>query len=223
MNEAGRTLPPISTDHRTRVGQQRRERTEAKIIQAALEVFAEKGPDTPNVDDFIKAAGMARGTFYNYFRTTAELLDATVDWLNEQMVRSIEQEVARLGDPALRLSMGLRLYYRNALNDTLWCSFMVRVPRIEPKILRFLARDLEEGRETGCFAFTSLVASTDLVIGSMHQSLRRLHEQPEIARKTEGEFIRLIFRGLGVSTELIDRLMLIQLPEWSSTSTAYRK
>ena len=62
------------TDHRTRVGRERRERTQARIIEAALRVFAEKGPDAPIIDDFIKAAGVARGTFYNYFPSKDAIL-----------------------------------------------------------------------------------------------------------------------------------------------------
>ena len=58
------------SDHRTRVGRQRRARTQARILEAAFEVFARKGPDAPVIDDFIQAAGVARGTFYNHFRTT---------------------------------------------------------------------------------------------------------------------------------------------------------
>jgi AcrR family transcriptional regulator len=85
------------TDHRTRVGRERRERTQARIIEAALRVFAEKGPDAPIIDDFIKAAGVARGTFYNYYQSTEELLEATAKWLQDDLIVSIEAEIGSLG------------------------------------------------------------------------------------------------------------------------------
>ncbi len=50
-------------DHRTRVGKERSARTERRILEAALEVFADRGPDAPAIDDFVQAAGVARGTF----------------------------------------------------------------------------------------------------------------------------------------------------------------
>ncbi|MEY2866979.1 MAG: hypothetical protein RIQ43_1005, partial [Pseudomonadota bacterium] len=53
-------------DHRTRVGQERSNRTRLRILEAAMRVFAEKGPDAPVIQDFIIAADMSRGTFYNY-------------------------------------------------------------------------------------------------------------------------------------------------------------
>ena len=51
---------PAAVDHRTRVGRERRARTQARILETALGVFAVKGPSTPVIDDFIKAAGVAR-------------------------------------------------------------------------------------------------------------------------------------------------------------------
>src|SRR5215472_11412241 len=86
-----------SVDHRTRVGQARRARTQARIIAAALRVFTEHGPqDPPVIDDFIRAAGVARGTFYNYYKSVGELLEATRKWLEDDFIESIEAEVASL-------------------------------------------------------------------------------------------------------------------------------
>ena len=44
-------------DHRTRVGRERSARTETRILEAALGVFADMGPDAPKIDDFVRAAG----------------------------------------------------------------------------------------------------------------------------------------------------------------------
>ena len=72
--------------YQTRVGAQRRSRTRAQIITSAMAVFAAKGPDAPVIDDFILAAGISRGTFYNHFRTVPELLQATSELLTEELV-----------------------------------------------------------------------------------------------------------------------------------------
>jgi hypothetical protein len=48
-------------NYQTRVGALRREKTRNRLIESALGVFAEKGPDAPLIDDFIAAAGVARG------------------------------------------------------------------------------------------------------------------------------------------------------------------
>ena len=117
-------------NHRTRVGAERRARMRLRILEAAVQVFAEKGGDLPVIDDFIRAADVSRGTFYNYFRTTAELLEATVAWLADDVIRSIDPEVAAIRDPALRLATAVRMYLRWAAADPEWCRFMAKIPRI---------------------------------------------------------------------------------------------
>ncbi|WP_341643852.1 TetR/AcrR family transcriptional regulator [Thauera sp. SDU_THAU2] len=114
-------------NHRTVVGRNRRSRTKARIIEAALQVFAEKGPDAPVIDDFIKITGIARGTFYNYFSSTAELLSATATWLADDLADAIESSIQIIDDPLLRHGMGMRLWMEKAKADKAWCSFVASV------------------------------------------------------------------------------------------------
>ena len=76
-------------DHRTRVGEERSARTETRILEAALRVFAERGPDAPVIDEFVQAAGISRGTFYNYFDSVEALLRATSEWTTREVVEAI--------------------------------------------------------------------------------------------------------------------------------------
>jgi hypothetical protein len=52
---------PAVVDSQTCVARQRRARTRARISGVAVQVFATKAPDTPVIDDLIRAAGSARG------------------------------------------------------------------------------------------------------------------------------------------------------------------
>ena len=114
------TPTPTPINHRTRVGQERRAKTKSKIIEAALRVFAEKGPDAPVIDDFINAAGIARGTFYNYYKSVDELLGATSKWLGDDAVRSIEAAIGESKDPVHRLADGIRLWMKKSEADPEW-------------------------------------------------------------------------------------------------------
>src|SRR5690606_35541607 len=93
-------------DHRTRVGQARREKTRARLMHSAVTVFAEKGPDLPVIDDFIGAAGVARGTFYNYFNPTSELLVAVTSQMSDEVLGVVDLEVLKFDDPAVRFTTG---------------------------------------------------------------------------------------------------------------------
>jgi len=69
----------LHTCSRWRAGAERRQRMRLRLIESALPVFAEKGLDAASIDDVIAAAGVSRGTFYNYFRTDVELAAAVSD------------------------------------------------------------------------------------------------------------------------------------------------
>jgi AcrR family transcriptional regulator len=96
-----------SEAYQTRVGALRRERTRNRLIESALGVFAQKGPDAPVIDDFIAAAGVARGTFYNYFRTTGELLAAVAGDTSDEVLGVIDPVVQEVKDPAQRVVIGV--------------------------------------------------------------------------------------------------------------------
>ena len=86
---------PVATDHRPRVAAERRARMRRKLVESALLVFAEKGVDASVIEDVIAAAGVSRGTFYNYFRTNAELLVAAIRGARQRSGRP--RRVAREG------------------------------------------------------------------------------------------------------------------------------
>ncbi len=62
----------------------------AQILDAAAQVFAERGFHRTTVRDVAKAAGVADGTIYNYFENKTALLLGILDRLNEAERRAIE-------------------------------------------------------------------------------------------------------------------------------------
>ena len=66
---------------------------EEKIIQAAIEVFQEKGIEKAKVSDIVKAAGIAQGTFYLYFPSRLSVMPAIAKVMVEKIITAIEQGV----------------------------------------------------------------------------------------------------------------------------------
>uniref|UniRef100_UPI003ECC41D9 TetR/AcrR family transcriptional regulator n=1 Tax=Cupriavidus necator TaxID=106590 RepID=UPI003ECC41D9 len=93
MSDNAKSPPERFTHHRTAIGQAQRAKTRAWIIECAIPVFAERGPDSPVIDDFAKAAGISRGTFYTYFKTTGELLDAATSSISDSLIAIIAPAV----------------------------------------------------------------------------------------------------------------------------------
>ncbi len=50
-----------------------------ELVRAAYGLFKEKGFEQVSVSDIVKTVGVAQGTFYYYFKTKYEVLDAVLD------------------------------------------------------------------------------------------------------------------------------------------------
>jgi AcrR family transcriptional regulator len=211
MNMRASAKSKQGTDHRTRVGQRRRAQTRTQIVTAALGVFAEKGPDAPVIDDFIKAAGVARGTFYNHFASTEELLDAASKMLEDNVMRWTLAAVGEINDPALRFATGVRLWLRWSQADKVGCGFVVRSRFRGPLVERQLAADLKDGLDSGKFSFTSVQVARDLSIGTILEAMRRLMTS-RVPKTYTDDVTRVILQGVGADKRTADRLMAAPLP-----------
>lgn len=202
---------PPPTDHRTRVGAVRRERTREKIVASALHVFAQRGPDAPVIDDFIAAAGIARGTFYNYFKSTPELLEAACKWLEDDLIVSIESEISGLDNPAHRVAMGVRLWIHRAQSDAQWCAFAARAWRHGSMVEQKVDRDLRAGRHLGLFDFPNIEAARDLLIGTCREAMVRLCSK-RARRGFADDVARVVLQGLGLERSAIDAALALPPP-----------
>jgi AcrR family transcriptional regulator len=194
-------------DHRTRVGQERSARTETRILEAALRVFADMGPDAPKIDDFVQAAGVSRGTFYNYFDSVEELLAATSEWTTREVIETIETALEGIEGPALRFGVGLRLFFTRAQSDPVWCRFVARVWKVGG--LELPGRDLEEGMRLGVFRAPSAVA--DLVFGGVREALLRMGNERTPADYGT-QMTELCLQALGTDSRRIAAVLRYELP-----------
>jgi AcrR family transcriptional regulator len=196
-------------DHRTRVGRERSARTEARILEAALRVFAERGPDAPKIDDFVLAAGISRGTFYNHFEDVGELLAATSEWTTRELIETIETALEGIEGPGLRFGVGLRLFFAKAQVDPVWCRFVARVWKLGG--LELPARDLERGLRQGTFRAPSLAAAQDLLFGGVREALSRMGKE-RTPPSYGAQMTELCLQALGTDSRRIAAVLKHQLP-----------
>ena len=84
-------------------GSRARARTRALLLDAALRVFARKGAGAAAIHEVAAEAGVSNGTFYNYFRTREELLEAASLALAERVIEESRSLSEGVVDPAERL------------------------------------------------------------------------------------------------------------------------
>lgn len=202
------------TDHRPRVAAERRARMRQRLLEAALVVFAEKGITAGVIQDVVAAAEVSQGSFYNYFRTSDDLLQALADELSEEMMQMIEVVIADKDDPVLRLAIGIRWYLHLMRSYPLIAKFMaataLRVSRRDPGSV-YLPRDLKAGKERGRLDFESIDLAVDLISGVRIVAVDRLANGK--APKDYPERIAgLILRSLGVAAKDLQALIAFPLP-----------
>lgn len=174
-------------------------------------VFSEKGPDAPVIDDFIQAAGVARGTFYNHFASTEELLDAASKMFEDNVMRWTLSAVDEIDDPALRFATGVRLWLRWSQADKVGCGFVVRSRFRGPLVEQQLAADLKDGLDAGAFRFASVQVARDLSVGTILEAMRRLMTS-RVPKTYIDDVARVILQGVGVDKRTADKLMAAPLP-----------
>jgi AcrR family transcriptional regulator len=204
------------TDHRVRVGAQRREQTRLRLLESALTVFADKGPDVAVIEDFIAAAGVSRGTFYNHFRTPLDLLLALASGMSDEVLAVVDPVVLTFDDPVERFCAGTRLYMQMALRYPLWGSFITRVgTRIATRgqlIDVYLTRDLGLAVAQGRIRLDHVSVGRDIVLGSIFYGIETMLTEPTQDHHPE-HIMRCVLIGLGVSVDEAERIAYAPLPE----------
>ncbi|MCU6497013.1 TetR/AcrR family transcriptional regulator [Rugamonas sp. A1-17] len=214
--------PDEIPNHRTRVAAERRGKTRARLLESALHVFSRKGPQAV-IDDVIAQAGMARGSFYNYFRTNEELLAALASELNNELIRAIDPLVQGLDDPAERVARGARMQLHAITQFPYLGAFISRLPFPTANSsllgLRVLTRDIALGIAAQRFRQIQSRVAIDLVAGVVLSAAYALACEPLPADYPEQSVCQML-RGLGVDGAEAQRLVALPLPELSLPDNA---
>ena len=87
----------------------REERHEA-ILDAAAQLFAERGYADANTQVLADTLGLGKGTIYRYFPSKQDLFLAAVDRVMRQMTATIDPAMEGVEEPMQRMLVGMRAY-----------------------------------------------------------------------------------------------------------------
>lgn len=160
---------------RAEIGRERRERTRAKLISAAARVIAQHGQAKATIDDFIQAAGVARGTFYNYFLTREQLIEAVWAHLGREPFLEIHRACEEIDDPAERLVAETRMIVDRVARDHVWgwlvYSMSGDLNDVNEDLLKFPMPGLLAGLRTNRFEVTEMNAARDMVVSTVRAAV----------------------------------------------------
>lgn len=85
-----------------------KEATRQRILEAAEEVFAEKGYHGAVVDDIVRIADMSKGGFYFHFPNKQGIFLALMEALTPRLISAAERAIAQETDPVAKVDAALR-------------------------------------------------------------------------------------------------------------------
>jgi len=205
----------VDLARRAEIGRLKRARTRATIIEAALGLVRSKGLESPTIDDFIVAAEVARGTFYNHFETRDELLLALGSHVADAIDELILPHFAGVDDPAQRIAIAIRQFVLAARQHPEWGHILVRTLHgaeggWSEGMRRGVLADIRKGKRLGRFRFESTQAAVAIGIGALAMAIRTT-----LTEKTPADFgetmAMLSLRALGVETQEAERIARLPL------------
>ena len=120
-----------------------------QIVEAALEVFGERGLAVSRLDDVAKRAGLSKGTIYLYFPNKEELFREVVRNTVVSNIETSEQEISAMGGSATEvLARSLRAYWtfiRSAKFAPLFRLIHAEIKNY-PDLARFYAEEVVSRR-----------------------------------------------------------------------------
>jgi AcrR family transcriptional regulator len=107
------------------------QRTEAacdRILEAAAELFADRGVETVGMNDIARAAGCSRATLYRYYPSREALHTAYVHRHARAVNRQLAELVAGIADPQERLLAALTHALRLVRENPALAAWFTRTP-----------------------------------------------------------------------------------------------
>ena len=148
------------------------ERTKAKILEKAADLFAEKGYTAVTMKDVCEAAGLSRGGLYRYFGSTAEMMILLMRAEQQHADREAAREHGEHSSAVHMLDVFLAQHY----------SFMLsHRGRLELAMNQFAQSD-ETGRQENRRRVEAAVRRTaDLIRFGQEEGSFRAGESEELA------------------------------------------
>jgi TetR/AcrR family fatty acid metabolism transcriptional regulator len=157
-----------------------------QIIEAAVEVFAQKGFFNAKVRDVAKKAEVADGTIYNYFRNKEDLLINLFEIKMEDILNQFRKQIVATNDPVENLRAFVALHFNIIKSDKKLAEVFQVELRQSTKFLKnyhnqkfteylnIIADIIERGKESGFFRQTINTQLVKLLIfGSIDEIARQ--------------------------------------------------
>ncbi|NWH08095.1 MAG: TetR/AcrR family transcriptional regulator [Alphaproteobacteria bacterium] len=190
----------------------------ARIQEAALRLYAERGSRAITVSELAETAGVSRGTIYNNVEHIDALYETVAAGLVHEMHLTVSAALFDTADPARRVATGVRMFLRRAHEEPQWGRFLVRFAAHDDN-LRLLMNeppllDIANGIETGRFKPGSLTPESivSALVGATFGAIHTVIAGRQTWREAGTATATLMLRALGLDAEEAARIAREELP-----------
>ena len=186
----------------------RAQRTYRALVDAGLDLLAERPIDALAIDEIVGRAGVAKGSFFNHFADKPAFGRAIGAEIRAELEQRIGAANAGVADPITRLAGGMRTGLAFALDEPRKTAIMIRnsgnsTLRDQP-LNQGVAADMNAAVATGRLRKEARQSGVRFWLGLcqvlMANAIERRIDQAEAARRLE-EMLVLALTGLGLSAK----------------------
>jgi AcrR family transcriptional regulator len=188
-----------------------RDERRTRILEAAAEVFAERGYDAASLDEIAEGAGISKPVIYDHFESKRELHITLIDSQSELLLSSIASRVAAGETPEDRLREGFDAFFEFVETHPFAWRMFFRDPSSDPEI----AEGHQQSHERTAAGIAALIAAESIIERAwavealaelMMKALAGLaawwYEHPEITR---ADLVALTMDSLWVGLERVQK------------------
>ncbi|MEZ6002283.1 TetR/AcrR family transcriptional regulator [Hyphomonas sp.] len=195
----------MPTDASSRVVNFRSARTRKSLMDAGLQLFAERPVDAVPIDDIVAAAGVAKGSFFNHFEDKKHFANAIATEIRLDIEARVTESNKDLSDPLERLAGGMRTAAEYALTEknraiVMAAGFRMATGRDDP-LNAGLKKDMDAACAKGLLRPEAQDAGLLLWLGACHSVMANIIERgltrPKAAERMQDIMIMALI-GLGV-------------------------
>jgi AcrR family transcriptional regulator len=199
----------------------KRERTRRRIFETTFRLIGHERGLSVRIEEICAAAGVSRGTFYNYFSSMEELFQLLAVELSHGFNLAVLSTLSTIESSAERTNAAIQHYLKRARRDPAWGWAMVHLSASGPffgtESFEACYRAIERGIRSGEFDIPHAQYGRDLLMGTclaaMISTLRG-----EGSRSQPRIISHHILRALGVPDDRAREISESPLPEIVSST-----
>jgi len=182
-------------------------------VEAAIDVFAEKGYHRTAVDDIVARSGTSKGSFYHFFPSKEGIFLGLLERLSGVLFARVERDLGTASGGLARVDAALGATFATfEEHRSLARILLVEAPalgrgadarlfEIHRRFAEFIARRLDEARRDGSIPDLDTELAAYAWLGAVQQIVVRwLHTgKPEPLRAAVPELRALLLRSVGAT------------------------